>query len=340
FHGRDWEVEQVVSGLSQGSGRVVILGAGGMGKTSLARAVVRHPVLAAKYPLRVFVPCDSVTGTINLAALIGSYIGLTPKRDLTQPVVQFFASRPAASLLVLDNFETPWEPKESRSSIEDFLSLLSAIPHLGLLLTMRGAERPSRVQWTRPFMPPLTPLSNDAARQTFIDIADDFHTTKDMDKILGFTDNMPLAVDLAAHLVANEGCETVLARWETEKTAMLSEGLDRRSNLDVSIGVSLSSPRIQALPGAQDLLSLLSILPDGLSQVELVQVSLTIPDLLACKSALLAASLAYMDDHNRLKELVPIREHVQRYYRVSPSVVRPLRAHFSLLLEVYSSLGY
>ncbi|KAJ7620267.1 hypothetical protein FB45DRAFT_1032953 [Roridomyces roridus] len=340
FHGRDWEVVQIVSGLSQDSGRVVILGAGGMGKTSLARAAVHHPVLAAKYSFCAFVPCDSVTGTINLAALIGSYIGLTPKRDLTQPVVQFFASRQAASLLVLDNFETPWEPKDSRSSVEDFLSLLSAIPNLGLLVTMRGAERPSRVQWTRPFMQPLAPLSNAAARQTFIDIADDVHVIEDMDKILGFTDNMPLAVDLAAHLVANEGCERVLARWETEKTAMLSEGLDRRSNLDVSIGISLSSARIQALPGARDLLSLLSILPDGLSPVELVQLSLTIPHLLECKSALLAASLAYMDDRNWLKELVLIREHVQRYYSVSPSIVRPLRTHFSLLLEVYRSLGY
>jgi hypothetical protein len=71
---------------------------------------------------------------------------------------------------------------------------------------------------------------------------------------------MPLAVDLIAHLSDYEGLSNVLLRWETEKTAMLSVGYDRGANLDVSISLSLSGPRIT--PNSKQLLSLLSILPD------------------------------------------------------------------------------
>ncbi|KAF8133581.1 hypothetical protein K438DRAFT_1787456 [Mycena galopus ATCC 62051] len=36
-------------------------------------------------------------------------------------------------LLVLDNFETPWEHTNSRSNVEDFLSTLTEVPNLALL---------------------------------------------------------------------------------------------------------------------------------------------------------------------------------------------------------------
>lgn len=200
---------------------------------------------------------------------------------------------------------------------------------------MRGAERPAKVRWSRPFLPPLEPLSTSAAREMFMDIADDFHDAKQIDQLLNLTDNMPLAVDLIAHLVDYEGCSSVLTRWETEKTSLLSTGHDRKSNLDVSIEISLSSPRISSSPGAMDLLSLLSILPNGLSDFELIQSDLPIQNVLACKAVLLSTSLAFSDDKNRLKSLVPIREHMQYSHPVALSVVQPLRKHFHALLNLY-----
>jgi hypothetical protein len=62
----------------------------------------------------------------------------------------------------------------------------------------------------------LQPLSDDAARQTFIDIAEDWHRAEDITQLQRLTDNMPLAVDLIAHLVEYEGCSSVLSRWETK----------------------------------------------------------------------------------------------------------------------------
>jgi hypothetical protein len=200
---------------------------------------------------------------------------------------------------------------------------------------MRGAERPAKVRWTQPFLPPLQPLSDDAAQQTFFDIADDFHEPKEIEQVLHMTHNMPLAVNLIAHLVEHEGCSSVLSRWESEKTSLLSVGHDRRSNLDISIGISLSSPRLMSSPGAMDLLRLLSILPDGLSNIELMQSSLPISDILACKTVLLGTCLAYQDDKKRLKSLVPIREHIQYFHPPPLSLIRPLQNHFHTLLDLY-----
>ncbi|KAJ7922721.1 hypothetical protein B0H13DRAFT_2408011 [Mycena leptocephala] len=251
----------------------------------------------------------SIATQVELAALIGDHVGLKPGKDLTHPVIQYFSSS-SNCLLILDNIETLWEP-----------------------ITMRGAERPAKVAWTHPFLPLLKPLEQAAARQTFIDIADNTHDPEQVDKVLSLTDNMPLAISLIAHLVDSEGCSYVLSRWEEEKTSLISDGYDRTSNLDLSISLSLSSPRLN--PHSKDLLSLLSMLPDGLSDVELVQSKLPIDNILSCKAALVGTTLAYSDEHKRLKALVPIREYMQKIQPPGDHLIRPLLKHFQELLEFF-----
>ncbi|KAJ7189313.1 hypothetical protein GGX14DRAFT_298264, partial [Mycena pura] len=334
FHGREVELDMAVKTLAQTSSRVAILGGGGMGKTSLARAILHHPDIVAGYENRVFVDTESATNRLKLAEVVGACVRLKPEKDLTRSVVQHFSGGPSC-LLILDNLETSWEPKASRSGVEDFLSLLSEVSHLALVITMRGAERPAKVRWTKPFLPPLERLSDSAARQTFIDIADDLHNSDDMDQLLQLADNMPLAVELVAHLVDYEGCSNVRARWDKEKISLLSGGYDKTSNISASIEISLSSPRIASSPKSAILLSLLSILPDGLSDNQLAQINVPISDIMACKSVLLATSLAYLDNAKRLKSLSPIREHMQLFHKPTTEIIRPIRAHLHSLLGLY-----
>ncbi|KAJ7105873.1 hypothetical protein C8R44DRAFT_531775, partial [Mycena epipterygia] len=307
------------------SPRIAILGAGGIGKTSLARAALHHPDVMNKYESRFFIGSEAVANSIELAALIGAHLGLKPGKDLTKLVISHL-SKEETCLLVLDNLEICWEPLTVRGLVEDLLALLTDIPHVALVITMRGAERPAKVLWTRPFLPSLNPLTHDAACQTFVDIADNFHKNEDIEKLLLLTDNVPLAVNLIAHLVDYEGCLNTLARWEVEKTLMLSDGHDKKSSLDASIELSLSSPRVSK--GAKDLLSLLAILPDGISDVELVQSGLPIQNILTSKTTLLCTSLAYANAKGQLRSLVPIREFTLAHYPPPPALVQPLRKYF------------
>ncbi|KAJ6535813.1 hypothetical protein DFH09DRAFT_1283952 [Mycena vulgaris] len=333
FHGRESELSDILELLVQETPRIAILGAGGMGKTSLARAVLHHPTVTGKYAQhRFFIACDSTLSKDDLVTLIGAHLGLKPTKNLAKVILHHFMTNPAC-LLILDNLETLWESTDIRRGIEEFLSLVTDIKHLALIITMRGTERPASVHWTRPFLPALKPLTQAAARQTFIDIVDDGHDSNDIDKVLLLTDNMPLAIDLIAHLVDSEGCSQVLARWEEEKTSVISDGYDRRSNLDLSISMSLSSPRLRSVLHCHDLLSLLSMFPDGLSDIELVQSKLPIKDILSCKAALLSTSLAYSDDQRRFKVLVPIREYMARSYPPMDYLVQGLLNYFHQLLE-------
>ncbi|KAJ7207429.1 P-loop containing nucleoside triphosphate hydrolase protein, partial [Mycena pura] len=343
FHGRESELSDILQLFTQTAPRIAILGAGGMGKTSLARAVLHHPDIIHIWRVfihiygeccRIFVACDVASTMPELVALIVNYLGLKLGKNPTQQIIHHIESGPP-TLLILDNLETAWESPGSRKAIEEFLSLLTDIQHLALIITMRGAERPAQTRWTRPFLEPLSPLAYDAAQKTFIDIAGKNHDTNHMDKILHLTDNMPLAIDLMAHLVDSEGCETVLSRWDTEKTSLVSDGYDRRSNLDMSIALSFSSPRVASVSGTNYLLSLLSMLPDGISDLELRKSNFPIPNILECKATLLRTSLAYISSQKRLKVLVPIQEHIQRHHPAQIFIVEPLFQHYWELLELY-----
>ncbi|KAJ6535105.1 hypothetical protein B0H19DRAFT_1080501 [Mycena capillaripes] len=226
-----------------------------------------------------------------------------PSTNLTRAVVRHFANSPPY-LLILDNLETLWEPRESQGDVEEFLSLLTDINHLALIITKRGAERPAKVAWTRSFLQPLQPLAQEAARQTFIDIADDVHDIEDIDGHFLLAGNMPLAIDLIAHLADSEGCSYVFSHWEEEKTSLVSDGYDRRSNLDLSIALSLSIPRVIGSPESKELLSLLAMLPD-----------------------------AYTDDQKRLKTLAPIQQYMQKFDLPNNQLLQPLLEYFEELLE-------
>ncbi|KAJ7190026.1 P-loop containing nucleoside triphosphate hydrolase protein [Mycena pura] len=335
FHGRESELSDILQLFNQGAPRIAILGAGGMGKTSLARAVLHHPEIIHMYgECRIFVACDVALTMPELVALIVNYLGLKLGKNPTQQIIHHIESRPRI-LLILDNLETAWELPGSRKEIEEFLALLTDIEHLALIITMRGAERPAQVHWTRPFLKPLSPLAYDAAQKTFIDIAGENHDTNEMDKILHLTDNMPLAIDLMAHLVDSEGCATVLSHWDTERTSLVSDGYDRRSNLDMSIALSLSSPRVASVSGTHGLLSLLSMLPDGISDLELRKSNLPTHNILECKATLLRTSLAYISSQKRLKVLVPVQEHMQRHHPAQLLIIQPLFQHYRELLELY-----
>ncbi|KAJ6578527.1 hypothetical protein B0H19DRAFT_985851, partial [Mycena capillaripes] len=316
--------------------RVAVLGPGGMGKTTLAIAALHHPKVAHKYQIRYFISCESVHTRDSLVATIVSHLGLDTSKTSERAVLALLSAGQSC-LMILDNFETLWEAPKGREKVEAFLALLADIPHVALLLTMRGAERPGKVQWTHPFLGPLMPLDQAAAHQTFIEIADEIHDGSEVEQLLEITDNIPLAVQLVAGVAASIGCQETMERWNLERTALLSSGYDKLSNLDISITLSLKSPRLMASPQAVELLSLMSLLPDGISHLDLVQSNIPIQDIPDCKTTLARTSLAYFDHAGRFKVLAPIREYIQATQPPSLELVRPLRKYLIDLLELYTA---
>src|SRR6201996_5178651 len=148
-------------------------------------------------------------------------------------------------MLVLDNLETPWEPKNNQQAVEELLLELTDVPGLSLVVTLRGAERPSGIPWTRPFLPPLHSLDYEASMQTFISISDTHEDVPGLRELIEVTDGLPLAVTLMATQAQYTSCALLLSRWNDQRTAMLTRGAETRlSSLDISIRLSLQSDRL------------------------------------------------------------------------------------------------
>jgi hypothetical protein len=101
--------------------------------------------------------------------------------------------------------------------------------------------------------------------------------------------------------------------------------------------LSLSSPRMLSSPNAKNLLILLSFLPDGLSEVDMLsRDALDIPNILKCREALVRTSLAYVDQ-GRLKVLSLIRQYMKGVYPPPHEAVERLHRHWDTLLTLWRS---
>lgn len=115
--------------------RIAILGPGGMGKSSLALLTLHNFQIITKFGQhRYFIACDSATSGTDLISLITNYFGLSKDVKMHTAIVRYFSSIQEPILLILDNLETPWEPSQHRPVVEEFLSLLTALNHLHLIV--------------------------------------------------------------------------------------------------------------------------------------------------------------------------------------------------------------
>ncbi|KAG6815279.1 hypothetical protein H0H87_003350, partial [Tephrocybe sp. NHM501043] len=201
--GRDEEKSQVIGTLlHKFPARIAILGAGGMGKTTLALSVLHDPEIANRFPSRYFVSCEGTPNKLSVVIEIADALRIPRENRDARLLDSILAAFPENSLLCLDNLEAIWDDESVRVDLEELLSDLQ-LPNLGLIITMRGTQRPSRVSWSKPFLPPLQSLSEETSRcifeRKFSRPADEFE-----EKLLVAVDGIPLAISLICAMLEEE----------------------------------------------------------------------------------------------------------------------------------------
>ncbi|KZV83586.1 hypothetical protein EXIGLDRAFT_808364 [Exidia glandulosa HHB12029] len=332
YFGRSAETEAAVDLLDRDvPAFLAILGGPGMGKTSLAVAVLHEPAIAMRFDSRrYFVSCDAAEGQSTCLTIICGALGIVYQSRSSAQKALMLKFGGDASVLVLDNFDSAWEAPSSRADAEEALSFLASVDGLSVIVTLRGSERPQGVSWTKPLLPPLGPLDDSSATQLFVTLSDVSDVDTESAELLRLVDNIPLALVLMANLSSYESSRELLSRWQTLKTSMLqrSDDTGRLMSLDVSIRLSLTSPRMVQQPEAVTLLSLLSLLPQGVSQSDINLIASNLANPASALSCLLRTSLAVRTVDDRIRVLCPIREYMLLHHAPSDAVLAPLYDHY------------
>ena len=113
FHGRDVIIEEITQLLiKKETSRVSILGAGGMGKTSVALAVVEQSLIRAQFLPEniVWVPCVETTSATLLLETLSTQlqVPVNTGQPTIEKIISLLATSTNPRLILLDNFETPY----------------------------------------------------------------------------------------------------------------------------------------------------------------------------------------------------------------------------------------
>lgn len=332
--GRTDQVEDLVATLCTDSPPPTpILGPPGVGKTTITLTALHDRRVVQKFGARrYFVRCDSAKSRHALIGEIATSLHLEPGPDLEDRLFMDLERPPA--VLALDNAETPWEA--DMVTVEEFLTQLTAISGLALVVSLRGEQRPFGPTWREAIR--VGPLDLESARKAFLTLAGDRHRNDpDLNRLLEAVDRLPLAVTLLAHQAEGQpDLSSLWKQWQEKRTTILrrADGKERLSNLEVSLELSIQGRRMTE--PARRLLSLLGILPDGIASEDLNAV---LPGEGEAAAALLRrVGLAIAGD-SRLRVLAPIREHVGRQHPPESEASSLIINHYLILAKLGKRAG-
>ncbi|KZP20446.1 TPR-like protein [Athelia psychrophila] len=305
--------------------RIAILGAGGLGKTSIALHLIHHDIVVTRFSDRqFFVGCDGVTTADGLAARILQILGV-PGSASGNIIDVLHASLKEAlpTLLLLDNLESTWDAPGDHSAVQDLLQKIASVKSVSLIITMRATDPPSDIQWS--WSEPIPVLSPASAKEVFLAIHGQLpRGTNDYDEVLEVLlkelDYVPLAIHLLAQVSRGFQPTFMLKRWRERRTQMLrlptpEPTLHRLQSVDVSISFSITSLDAAQNPGSIQLLGMLCLLPDGLlcwqERLEVIEKTFenAISDLLLLRKFALVYTAG-----DKLSVLSPIRHFVLHHY--------------------------
>ncbi|KAJ7587454.1 hypothetical protein C8J56DRAFT_1164954 [Mycena floridula] len=268
FFGRDREIKKMVQILTgQPLSHIALLGAGGQGKTATALQVMAHHAIKEYYDKKnsIWVPCDEATSPELFLDVLFNSLALNENNHNTLEVIlKELHNTSNPIILLLDNFETPWNAPGARGDVEHILQEIAQFSHVALFVTMRATVAPCEdIEWEEIKIQALGP---EASHQLFVSIHPQLQHDPKLPDLLEMVGHMALAVKLMARYGKNTGWSAtqLLSGYKSTGTSMLgsAEG-DRQSSVSVSICMSLESSLVKNELNAGQLLCIIARLPSG-----------------------------------------------------------------------------